>query len=326
LSEQTRAGLKENRDQVNAFVAALQNCPAETTERAAMAEVRKCQARVAYQSDFYKNYRDRYADVVITPQWMGGVYTEVFTPRQGVASQNSQRVLINAHGGNFKGGARFASHLESLPLASVSKFKVMSVDYRMAPEFKFPAASEDVATVYREVLKTYKPQNVGIYGCSAGALLTAESIAWFQKEGLPLPGAIAMTGGAASYYGDGDSARIAAATEGGTPGSRSEHPYFKETRAENPFAFPIYSDEIMAQFPPSLLITSTRDLALSSVAYTHSQLIKLGREADLHVWEGLDHCFFFAQDVPESQDVHEVMARFFDSRLGKTGKEGSQSD
>lgn len=317
LDERTRAALKKGRDEQNAFIPALQKCPAETADRAAMAEVRKCHAQVMYQSELYKSYRNRYADVLIAPQQMGGVYTEIFTPKDGVASQNTHRVLINVHGGHFKGGARTGSHLESLPLASLGKFKVISVDYRMAPEYAFPAASEDVAAVYREVLKTYKPQNVGMYGCSAGGLLTAQSMAWFQKEDLPLPAAIAMTGAAASYYQEGDSAQIASASKGYPLEWPKEHPYFKRTSAKNPLAFPSYSAEIMAKFPPSLLIASTRDIAMSSVAYTHSQLVKLGVEADLHVWEGLDHCFFFGQDVPESKDVHEVMVRFFDRHLGK---------
>jgi monoterpene epsilon-lactone hydrolase len=75
--------------------------------------------------------------------------------------------------------------LRPRPIASIGKIKVISVDYRQAPEYAFPSASEDVATVYRELLKTYKPTNIGIYGCSAGGLLTAETIAWFQKEKLP---------------------------------------------------------------------------------------------------------------------------------------------
>lgn len=316
LDEQTRAALKIARDQQDAVVAASKKCPAETADRAAMAQVRECHAQAIYQSEFYKKLRDRYDDVLMTSREIGGVYTEVFTPEDGIAPKNKHRLLINVHGGHFKGGARVSSHLESLPLASVGKLKVISIDYRMAPEYAFPAASEDVAAVYREILKTYKPQNVGVYGCSAGGLLTAQSMAWFQKEALPLPAAIAMTGAAASYYQDGDSGRIASASMGFPLEWPKDHPYFKGTSAKDPLAFPIYSRETMAKFPPSLLIASTRDLALSSVVHTHSQLIQLGVEADLHVWEGLGHCFFFGPQVPQSKDVHEVMVRFFDRHLG----------
>ena len=50
----------------------------------------------------------------------------------------------------------------------------------MAPEYQFPTASEDVAAVYKALLRKYRAQNIGIYGCSAGSLLAAEALAWFQ--------------------------------------------------------------------------------------------------------------------------------------------------
>jgi epsilon-lactone hydrolase len=47
-----------------------------------------------------------------------------------------------------------------------------------------------VAAVYRALLEHYEPREIGIYGTSAGGILTAEAIAWFEDHGLPLPGAI----------------------------------------------------------------------------------------------------------------------------------------
>jgi acetyl esterase/lipase len=284
-----------------------------------MAANRECEAKAFYKTTFYKKFHDNY-DAVVTPQETGGVHTEVFTPKDGIAPKNNDRVLINVHGGHFKMGARTISHLESIPIASVGKIKVISIDYRMAPEYAFPAASEDVAAVYRELLKTYNPKNIGLYGCSAGSLLTAESIAWFQKEGLPLPAAVGMFGGAASYYQEGDSARLSSAMGGFPLEPPQVHPYFKGTDAKDPLAFPIYSRQIMSKFPPSLLIATIRDIGESAVVYTHSQLVKLGVEADLHVWEGLDHCFFGGTDLPESRDVYDVIVKFFDRHLGQPEK------
>jgi hypothetical protein len=56
----------------------------------------------------------------------------------------------------------------------------------------FLARSQDVAAVYKELLKEYKPRNIGIYGCSAGGTLTAMAVAWLQKENLATPGAIGI--------------------------------------------------------------------------------------------------------------------------------------
>lgn len=314
LSSDSRAELRRAREAKNSTPKS--SCPPmEGAHLSEIPNIRECWAQEFYKSDSYRKLRSRY-DVVMTPQEVGGVYTEVFTPKDGIASGNEDRVLINLHGGHFVFGARVISHLESIPIASIGKIKVISIDYRMAPEYKFPAASQDVAAVYREILKTYKPQNIGIYGCSAGGLLTAESIAWFQSESLPMPAAVGMFCAGASYYQEGVSPHIAVAIEGFPFEPSSTIPYFKDTDPSNPLAFPINSQQTMARFPPSLLIASTLDLALSSAAHTHSVLVKLGVEADLHVWEGLRHAFFYDPDLPESREAYDVIVRFFDKHLG----------
>src|SRR5579862_9705234 len=111
---------------------------------------------------------------------VGGVHVYVYTPTAGVSARNKDRVLINLHGGGFSGCWPGCAELESIPVAALGKIEVVSVDYREGPKYKFPAASEDVASVYRALLKEYKPGNIGIYGCSAGGMLTAMSLSWFQ--------------------------------------------------------------------------------------------------------------------------------------------------
>lgn len=73
---------------------------------------------------------------------------------------------------------------------------------------------------------------------------------------------------------------------------------------------------ILGRFPPSLLISGTRDFALSSVVYTHSVLVDRGVEAELHVWEGVGHAFFYDLDLPESRAIYQVLTRCFDTHLG----------
>lgn len=282
-------------------------------------QIRSCQAKYFYQNPQYQNIRKRY-EVSISTQEFGGVLTEVFTPISGVTTKNKDRVLINLHGGAFRFGSRTASHLESIPISAVAKIKVISVDYRMAPEFYFPAASEDVATVYVQLLKQYDPANIGIFGCSAGGLLTAQSVAWLQKENLPIPGAVGMFCAGGSYWSEGDSGNFATMWEERPKAIRDDpdFEYLKKTDFSNPLAYPVRSKDIMARFPPSLLIASTRDLAMSSVVQTHSVLIQQGVPAELYIWEGLPHAFFMDPNLPQSREVYEVTARFFERHLGKT--------
>src|SRR5882757_7272124 len=104
--------------------------------------------------------------VEIKSERIAGVGADIVTPASGVSAANRGRVLINLHGGAFLWGAHSGGLVESIPVASVGKLKVISIDYRQGPEATFPAASEDVAAVYTALLKSYKPQNIGIYGCS----------------------------------------------------------------------------------------------------------------------------------------------------------------
>jgi monoterpene epsilon-lactone hydrolase len=260
------------------------------------------------------------------PNPMGGVYTDLITPRNGVDVRNRNRVLINLHGGGFLMGARIMGALESIPVASLGKIKVVAVDYREGPEYKFPAASEDVIIVYKELLKRYKARNIGIYGCSAGGVLTTEAVAWIEKEKLPLPGAIGVLCASAAGWSGGDSGALAMPLIGiPTPPDStapphpevSNTPYFSEADFNDPLVMPIRSDAVLSKFPPTLIVTSTRDIALSSAVYTHSRLVTLGVEAELHVWEGLRHGFFTADpDLPETKEVWQVIVNFFDKHLG----------
>jgi monoterpene epsilon-lactone hydrolase len=282
-------------------------------------------------SKFYKTLVDkqraRYA-VEIRSRKIAGVEAEEFTPAGGIAPENQHRVLINLHGGAFAIGAVIGGQVESIPIAAVAKMKVISLDYRQSPLHRFPSASEDVAAVYRELLKDYKPESIGIYGCSAGGYLTAQSAAWLQKENLPTPGALGLIGGALGTA-RGDSWYTAAyATDsvpGGGVGYGAPKPdqvltdlapmYFLGADPHDPLVAPVESPEVLAKFPPTLLITSTRATDLSSVVYDHTQLVKAGVDADLHVWEGMDHCFLYEPDLPESREAYDVIARFFARHL-----------
>lgn len=317
LGADARAVLKNELQRQKEEATAAKACPsAEGADATHMPEIRKCEAELFYKSPDYKHLYELY-HVVMRPKRIGGVYTEVFEPAGGLAPENAKRVLINVHGGGFQGGARTESHLESVPIAWLGRIRIVSIDYRQAPEYTFPAASEDVEAVYRELLKTYKPGNIGIYGCSAGGLLTAEAVAWFQKKGLPLPGAVGMFCEGALYWTEGDSGYTGEAFGWGSSSDpMGRNPYFKGVDPNNALAFPARSTQVMSRFPPSLLISGTRDVALSSVVYTHTVLVTQGVDASLDIWEGVGHAFFLDPDLPQSREVYSVIWKFFDTHLG----------
>ncbi|MET0179367.1 MAG: alpha/beta hydrolase fold domain-containing protein [Novosphingobium sp.] len=246
---------------------------------------------------------------------IAGVPTVTVTPAGGVPAGNRGKVLIDLPGGGFvMGTANGTGMLESIPLASLAKVEIVSISYRQAPEHAFPAASEDVAKVYRELLKTHKPQDIGIFGCSAGGLLAAEAVAWFVKENLPLPGAIGIFCASADARWGGDSRAYARPFQAIPPRDGPRN-YFKPGDETNPLASPVLAPDVLARFPPTLLITATRAAELSSAVNTHRELVKAGVEGDLHVWDGLGHAFFYDAGLPESREAFEVQANFFRKHL-----------
>lgn len=254
---------------------------------------------------------------------VGGVRVYDYAPAGGIAPENRRRVLINLHGGGFTGCWPGCAELESIPVASVARIRVVSVDYRQAPQHRHPAASEDVAAVYRELLKTYRAENIGIYGCSAGGMLAAMSVAWFQRHELPRPGAIGLLcSGAGTPPGvgvfDGDMAYMAMPLgEARMRQEPGQSPYFEGTDMSDALVAPVAHPAVLAGFPPTLIVSGTRAVELSSAAHSHAQLVKHGVDARLHVWEGMFHGFMYNPDVPESRETFDVIAEFFARNLGR---------
>lgn len=250
---------------------------------------------------------------------IAGVRVDVVQPTQGIAPAKRHRVLINLHGGAFLWGAGSGGLVESIPIASVGRIKVITVDYRQGPEHTFPAASDDVEAVYRALLKRYRPQDIGIYGCSAGGILTAESVARFIHDGVPVPGAIGTFCGSLLDL-TGDSSWIAPLLNGqGVPTHRlgfGDLPYFRGADPRDPLVQPGLSPALLAKFPPTLLITGTRDMAMSSEVRSQALLQRAGVEAELHVWEGMWHSFFSDPELPESRQAYRTIVDFFDRHLG----------
>ena len=249
---------------------------------------------------------------------IAGVPVRVVTPLT-MAPEKHDRVLMNVHGGGFRVDS--GSLTESVPIANLTGTKVVSVLYRMAPEHPFPASVDDSVAVYKELLKTYKPKNIGIYGTSAGAILTAEVTAKIKQLGLPMPGATGVFSGTGDLSQGGDSTALYGLN--GFSGHLDPPqkalsdlgPYVGSTDPRDPVLSPLYSD--LTGFPPTLFITSGRDLLLSGTTTLHRAYLRAGVDAQLVVFEALPHAFWNNPELPESKEADALMAKFIDTHLGK---------
>lgn len=276
---------------------------------------------------FYQPFNDaRWAEaqrrypVEVRSQTMSGVRVDVVTPKGGVPAKNRGRVLINVHGGAFMWGAGSGAWVEAGPIASVARVEVVTIDYRLAPEHRFPAASEDMAAVYRTLLKTHKPEQIGIYGCSAGGILTAEAVPFFARAHLPRPGAIATLCGTGIPT-DGDSAFVAGPMLGqpapppNGANAIAAIPYFVGVPMDDPIAWPGTSPTELAKFPPTLLISGSRDFMASSQSTMQRRLAGAGVPVEAYLFDGMPHAFVVWAELPEAQEAYRLIARFFDRHL-----------
>ena len=256
--------------------------------------------------------------VNIAADTIAGVPVRVITPVT-MAPEKRDRVFINLHGGGFNSDSGSLS--ETIPIANLSGIKVVAVLYRLAPEHPFPAGLDDAVAVYRELLKTYQPNHIALYGTSAGAILTAEVTVKLKQLKLPLPAATGIFSGLGDLGQAGDSISLFALNgfsghlDDPDPNDQGHKEYTGTTSLNDPVLSPVYAD--LSGFPPTLFITSGRDLLLSGTTILHRAYLRAGVDAQLVVFEALPHAFWNNPALPESKEADQLMATFLAKHLGK---------
>ncbi|WP_375194247.1 alpha/beta hydrolase [Sphingobium sp.] len=244
---------------------------------------------------------------------IAGVRCHLVRPRE-IPSENQGLTLMNLHGGGFVMGS--GSLVEAIPIAHQAKIPVIAVDYRLAPEHPYPAAVDDAVAVYRTMLDYHRPDQIGIYGSSAGGFLTGQTIMRLEKEGMPLPACCGVFTAGGDLGDLGDTANIF--TLMGFWGDLilpvdheiSEiRAYLGGADPRDPAVSPIHGD--LSRFPPALLMSGTRDAVLSATAGFHRALRRAGAEAELYVFEAMPHAHWYTFHLPEAQEAIGIMGDFF---------------
>ena len=242
--------------------------------------------------------------VVEESQKIGGIGVTVYSPKV-IPPRNRNKVVME-----------FQIDAEAIAVASLGQLKVIKVNYRGGGP-SIPG-NEDIVTVYRELLKTYKPQSIGMFGSSGGCTLTQTTVLWLPQQKLPLPGAVGLntcSGGSnpgdARYTINGLDAGLSSAFSGQPPyGGRNA----TSAKTGEPPATALDGD-IPKGYPPAFLLSGTRDMCLSQTVLLHRKLRNAGVEAELNVFEGMWHVFWENPELPESREAMTELARFFNRRL-----------
>jgi acetyl esterase/lipase len=258
------------------------------------------------------------AGVTITRDTIAGVKVYHVTPDR-IAPEHKNHLFVHVHGGGYVLEGGDSSVTEAVVVAASSGIRALSIDYRMPPDAPFPAAVDDTIAVYREVLKTRQPGQIAIGGTSAGGGLSFAAIHQMKSLNLPVPGAIFagtpwadLTKTSDTLYSLEGIDRILVSYDGLVESLALF--YADGQDLKNPLISPLYGD--FNGFPPTILVSGTRDMFLSDTVRAHRKLRDAGVVADLHVFEGLSHAgYLVAAGSPESISTFQEVSMFFKTHL-----------
>lgn len=222
-------------------------------------------------------------------------------------------VVLYLHGGAYVIGS-IASHRDiASQIAAAARSRVLLVDYRLAPENRFPAAVEDAVTSYRWLLSQgYAPEKIVMAGDSAGGGLTVAAMVSLRDSGDPMPAAAMLLSPWTDLEVTGESVRTVAWKDPMiNAGSlrKDAAMYLGETDARNPLASPIYAN--LEGLPPVYIQVGTAEILLDDARRLAERARADDVTVELDVWEGMFHVWqFFSPIIPESKRAVQALGEY----------------
>jgi monoterpene epsilon-lactone hydrolase len=233
--------------------------------------------------------RDRVGASVVADA-IDGVNVFDVTPAT-VDTRHADHLFVYVHGGAFVLNAGEAGAVEAIVIAHRLGIRTVSIDYRMPPDHPLPAGADDVMAVYRNIVNERPAASVALGGSSAGANLSTVLVQRAVSDGVDVPGALYLGTPGNDLTDVGDSLYI---NRGIDRVLVSYEDYVNAVRfytagrdLVDPVVSPVYGS--FDGFPPTMLVTGTRDLLLSATVRTHTKIRQAGAVADLLVLEGAAH-------------------------------------
>ncbi len=245
------------------------------------------------------------------------------------ANAKRDKAILYFHGGGFRLGS-VSSHRELIArISAASDCPVLAINYRLAPEHRFPAQLEDAVAAYTWMLSQgMRSENIALVGDSAGANLVLSTMLNLRERRQPLPAAgvlmspwtdLAATG--ASYVSRAEADPI------------HQRPMIlalakiylgKDRDPRTPLASPLYAD--LADLPPLLIQVGDRETVLDDSVMFAEKARAAGTKVELQVWDGMIHVFqMFAIELPEARRAIDSIGIFLTEHLQtKTGRDRSE--
>jgi acetyl esterase/lipase len=229
------------------------------------------------------------AEVTVTPAALGGVPTAEVT----VDGVEPRHVVLYFHGGVYVLGDAFQAAGLAAQVGRRTSAKVISVDYRLAPEHPYPAAVDDALTAYEALLEGgTDPAGIAFAGESAGCGLAVATLVNARERGLPQPAAaylmspyvdLTLAGATIETKRDADPLLSPEALRARVP---------DYTAGQDPalgLISPVFAD--LAGLPPLIIQAGTHEVLLDDAIRLARQAATADVQVTLDITAGVPHVF-----------------------------------
>ncbi|MBC8640355.1 alpha/beta hydrolase [Caballeronia sp. EK] len=231
---------------------------------------------------------------------------------------NPRSTILYLHGGGYYFCSPRSHRAITFGLATRSNASVFSLDYRLAPEDRFPAALDDSVAAYRRLLGDGVPaQSIAIAGDSAGGGLALATLLALRDAGDPLPAAAVLFSPWTDLTCSGESMRT---NDGRDPMyhasvfPRVAAQYLGSADARNPYASPVFGE--FEGLSPLLIQVGDTELLLDDSTRIATKARAAGVHVELDIWRNVPHIFqIWAPFMPEARDALARAAAFIDGAI-----------
>jgi monoterpene epsilon-lactone hydrolase len=251
-----------------------------------------------------------------TPVEANHVPAEWIKP-QGISTD---RVIFYIHGGSWNSGSINSHRPLAGNIAITCKARALIIDYRLAPEFPYPAAHQDALAAYEWLLANgISPQQIAVMGDSAGGTLTLGLLIQLRDQGKPLPALAACLSPATDLSMSGESWRRNRTRDimlNLNNIRKVGEMYLNGADLRSPLISPLNAD--LYGLPPLLIQVGSEELLLSDAKLFTEKAREAGVRVTLEVWDGMQHVWqYTASFVPEARRAIQNIGEFAERIWGE---------